>query len=92
MRSLAWVGIGLGLMGGVSATADARSRSGPSSEYYAWQSEHRSPVHGYSGWVPGGRRSLYCDYQRIPNRECTVSTSGKRRCRATSWTLKQHCY
>jgi hypothetical protein len=74
--------------------AEARQRGGggPSSEYYEWQSQSRNPVHGYSGWVAGGRRGLYCDYQRIPNRECTTTSSGKRRCQATSWTLKQYCY
>lgn len=93
MRSLAWIGVGLALIGAMATAADARSRSGPSSEYYEWQRQTRGPEHGYSGWVPGvGRRGLYCDYQRIPNRECTVSASGKRRCRATSWTLKQYCY
>ncbi|MFM9850699.1 MAG: hypothetical protein ACKVP3_26670 [Hyphomicrobiaceae bacterium] len=92
MRKLIWVGTALVLAGAIATAAEARKRGGSSSEYYEWQSEHRGPAHGYSGWVPGGRRSLYCDYQRIPNRECTVTASGKRRCKATSWTLKQYCY
>jgi hypothetical protein len=92
MRSVAWIVLGLALISAMPSAAEARSRGGPSSEYYEWQSEHRGPAHGYSGWVPGGRRGLYCDYQRIPNRECTTTASGKRRCRAASWTLKQYCY
>lgn len=92
MRKLIWVGAALVLAVAMATAAEARKRGGSSSEYHEWQSEHRGPAHGYSGWVPGGRRSLYCDYQRIPNRECTVTASGKRRCKATSWTLKQYCY
>ena len=94
MRSLAWVGLGLALIGrngdgsgGAQAGADRPASTTNGND------KHRGPEHGYSGWVPGaGRRGLYCDYQRIPNRECTVSASGNRRCRATSWTLKQYCY
>lgn len=91
MRILTWVGLALALTGAMATTAEAQRRGGSSSEYYEWQSEHRGPVRGFSGWVPGGRRSLYCDYIRVPNRECTETASGKRRCRVTSWTLTQHC-
>lgn len=69
----------------------ARDRGG-SSQYYERQIETDRPVHGYSGWVWGGSRSLYCDYQRLPNRECKSDRAGKQRCRVTSWTLKQYCY
>lgn len=92
MRRSAWALCLLGVAAGIlAAPADARDRS-PSSEYYERQTESDRPVHGYSGWVWGGRRGLYCDYQRIPNRECTTSRSGKRNCRVTNWTLKQYCY
>lgn len=76
----------------MSTMADARSRSWSSGGYYERQTETKGPVHGYSGWVWGGRRSYYCDYQRLPNRECVTLKSGKQRCRVTSWTLKQYCY
>ncbi len=50
------------------------------------------PYKGYSGFVPGiGARSYYCDYQRIPNRQCTV-VNGRERCKIVNWTLKQFCY
>jgi hypothetical protein len=92
-RSTIWVGLPLLLAGSmlISAQAGARDR-GPSSRYYERQIETDRPYHGYSGWVGIGPRSLYCDYQRLPNRECTRTSSGKRRCRVTSWTLKQYCY
>jgi hypothetical protein len=51
------------------------------------------PYRGYSGFVPGtGPRSVYCDYQRIPNRECKVGRDGRERCKIVNWTLKQACY
>ena len=58
MRSVAWIVLGLALMSAMPSAAEARSRGGPSSEYYEWQSQHRGPAHGYSGWMPGGRRGL----------------------------------
>ena len=76
----------------VPTLAEARSRSWSSNGYYERESESRGPQHGYSGWVWGGSRSYYCDYQRLPNRECVTLKSGKQRCRVTSWTLKQYCY
>jgi hypothetical protein len=82
--------VALGVMLAASAVS-ARDRS-PSSQYYERQTESDRPVRGYSGWVGFGARSLYCDYQRLPNRECTRTSSGKQRCRVTSWTLKQYCY
>lgn len=75
----------------VPAAAEAR-KTGHSSGYYEEQYETKGPQHGYSGWVWGGRRSYYCDYQRLPNRECVTLKSGKQRCKVTSWTLKQYCY
>ena len=62
-------------------------------KYYQWQYETKGPVHGYSGWagISNGRRNLYCDYIRVPNRECVVLKSGKERCQVTSWTLEQTC-
>ncbi|HVY42124.1 MAG TPA: hypothetical protein VG966_03785 [Hyphomicrobiaceae bacterium] len=80
--------VALGLLMPVSAQAQHRG-----SEYQEWQFETKGPVHGYSGWagLGNGRRNYYCDYQRIPNRECVTLKSGKERCRVTSWTLKQTC-
>lgn len=46
------------------------------------------PVKGYSGFAGG----YYCDYQRIPNRECTITPSGREHCKIVNWTLKQVCY
>ena len=45
-------------------------------------------MHGYSGSAGG----YTCDYQRIPNRVCTVNRDGSERCKIVNWTLKQFCY
>lgn len=74
------------------SAAHAQGGSWLSDRYWERQTEHKGPQRGYSGWVWGGNRSYYCDYQRLPNRECTTLKSGKQRCRVTSWTLKQYCY
>lgn len=76
--------VALGLLMPVSAQAG---------QYYQWQHETKDPVKGYSGWagIGNGKRSLYCDYIRVPNRECVMLPSGKERCKVTSWTLTQTC-
>ncbi len=58
--------------------------------YHYWSSEHAGPVRGYSGFAGFGARRYYCDYQRHPNRKCTV-VNGRERCRIVSWTLVQTC-
>lgn len=81
---LAAIAIAAALIGG-AGTAEARRG------YYSWTSEHAGPVRGYSGFAGFGARRYYCDYQRIPNRECRT-VRGKERCKVVSWTLRQHCY
>ena len=46
------------------------------------------PVKGYSGFAGG----YYCDYQRVPNRQCVITPSGHESCKIVNWTLKQVCY
>lgn len=67
-----------------SSTVEARR------SYHYWTSEHAGPVRGYSGFAGFGARRYYCDYQRHPNRKCTV-VNGRERCRIVSWTLVQTC-
>ncbi len=68
------------------APSTAEARRG----YQYWTSEHAGPVRGYSGFAGFGARRYYCDYQRHPNRKCTV-VNGRERCRIVSWTLVQTC-
>lgn len=44
----------------------------------------KQPMNGVSG-AQGG---YYCDYQRLPNRQCDASGNN---CRIVSWTLRQMC-
>jgi len=46
------------------------------------------PVRGFSGFAGG----YYCDYRRVPNRQCTVLADGRESCRIVNWTLTQACY
>lgn len=48
----------------------------------------KGPVRGYSGFAGG----YYCDYQRVPNRQCVITASGDESCKIVNWTLKQVCY
>lgn len=50
--------------------------------------ETPGPLKGYSGFAGG----YYCNYQRVPNRQCTTTASGAESCKIVSWTLKQACY
>ncbi len=87
---LAAVAVAAGSMALMSNGAEAR-RGGAS--VVEWSFQTPGPQRGYSGFVPsGGPRSVYCDYQRIPNRKCTVDRKGRERCRIVNWTLKQACY
>ncbi len=72
------------------AGAHARKGYGPSVIEKSFITD--GPVKGYSGFVRGGARNFYCDYQRIPNRKCTYTADGRERCKIVNWTLKQFCY
>jgi hypothetical protein len=75
-----------------STSAEAqRGRSG-SSTYEEVQIETKGPVKGYSGSPVGAGVTVFCDYQRIPNRQCTIGIDGREKCKVVSWTLKQYCY
>lgn len=65
------------------ASAETPRRTGD----YSWQSTSPDPRRGYEGWIGTGRRTRYCSYYRVPNRECD-----RRGCRVTSWTMHQSCH
>jgi len=46
------------------------------------------PVKGFSGFAGG----YYCDYKRVPNRQCVLLPNGQESCRIVNWTLTQACY
>ena len=94
------VALGLALIGGLTMAialpkvASAQYFTGVDGHRYYSESTSKRPRHGYSGFAFSGNplNPAYCSYQRIPNRACRTTRSGKRRCRVVSWTLKQYCY
>ncbi len=46
------------------------------------------PVKGFSGFAGG----YYCDYKRVPNRQCVLLPNGQEKCKIVSWRLTQACY
>ncbi|MCH9765255.1 MAG: hypothetical protein K0U34_04595 [Alphaproteobacteria bacterium] len=46
------------------------------------------PLHGFSG----RQGDYYCDYIRIPNRVCAITSGGTEKCKVKGWTLRQTCY
>ena len=67
-----------------------------SSDAEAKSSKHRftqdykvdGPQHGFSG----RHGDYYCDYIRIPNRVCNMTSNGTEKCKVKGWTLRQTCY
>lgn len=71
----------------IAATGAAEARGG-SKEYFVQHYTFKKPMHGFSG-----RAGNYmCDYQRLPNRVCTMDKNGNEKCFIKDWTLRQHCY
>ena len=71
------------LLSGTAAQAGGRGK-----EVFVQDYQFDKPTHGYSGHAAGG---YYCDYQRLPNRKCTVDKNGNESCRIVSWTLREMC-
>jgi hypothetical protein len=86
------VAVGVTAVQGFRAEAIAGDHYRHGSLIYERETTTRGPVHGFSGAVRFGARNYWCDYRRIPNRQCVVTRSGGQRCRVTSWTLQQYCY
>lgn len=61
--------------------ASARGKEG-----FTQDIEVKTPMHGYSGHAG----YYYCDYQRLPKRQCTYS-GGQEKCRIVGWTMREMC-
>lgn len=61
--------------------------AGGDKEYFTQDYKFKKPMHGYSGHAG----AYFCDYQRYPDRKCTV-IGGVEKCKIVGWTLRQHCY
>lgn len=73
----------------LGAHTAAEAKGGGGRQYFVQTYTFDKPMHGYSGRASGG---YYCDYQRLPNRVCTMDKNGNEKCFIKDWTLRQHCY
>jgi hypothetical protein len=80
------------LLAPMVASSPAEARKGYGSTLEEVEIQTQGPVKGYSGSPVGAGPLVYCDYQRIPNRQCTIGANGQERCKIVNWTLKQFCY
>lgn len=69
------------------AGVSAANAAGSAKEFFVQDYQFSKPMHGFSGYS----NNYYCDYQRLPNRKCTVTANGTERCRIIGWTLREMC-
>lgn len=67
--------------------ASAANAGGGAKEVFIQDYQFSKPMHGYSGHSG----NYYCDYQRLPNRRCTVNANGVESCQIVGWTLREMC-
>lgn len=91
-RMFASAALAAAVLAAVTAGGPAEAGKRGSSNWSEVNVEVPGPTKGYSGFVSfGGAKSAYCDYQRHPNRQCSIDSRGRESCRIVSWTLKQSC-
>ena len=66
------------------AATDANAGGHRGREIFIQDYTFDKPMHGYSGHAG----NQYCDYQRLPNRQCDANGQN---CRIVSWTLREMC-
>ncbi|MEQ1717623.1 MAG: hypothetical protein ABL907_16865 [Hyphomicrobium sp.] len=69
---------------GMSLISTAAEAGGRGRQLYIETYNFKKPMHGYSGHAGNS----YCDYQRLPQRQCNASGTS---CTITGWTLQQIC-
>ena len=72
----------------IAAPDVAHARKGRGKEVFEKHFITDGPVKGYSGFVGG----YFCDYKRVPNRQCVLLPNGQEKCKIVNWTLTQACY
>ena len=63
----------------------ANARGGK--DFYVQDYKFDKPMHGYSGHSG----NYFCDYQRLPDRKCSVDRNGHEQCVIVGWTLREMC-
>lgn len=74
--------------GATLITGSAAEAGGRGKDVYVQDYKFDKPMHGYSGHSG----AYYCDYQRLPDRKCTVDRNGNEKCAIVGWTLREMCY
>lgn len=64
------------------------AHAGGRKEQYVQDYNFKTPMHGVSGHTG----AYYCDYQRLPKQQVTVTKNGEVRTKVVGWTLRQTCY
>jgi hypothetical protein len=71
----------------VSLASVSANAAGGAKEFFVQDYQFAKPMHGYSGHSG----NYFCDYQRLPNRKCTINSNGTESCRIVGWTLREMC-
>lgn len=71
------------VLSGSPAEAGGRGK-----EVFVQDYKFSKPMHGYSGHSG----SYYCDYQRLPDRKCSLDRNGNEKCKIVGWTLREMCH
>lgn len=67
--------------------ASTSAHAGSGKQIYIETYNFKKPMHGYSGHSG----NYYCDYQRLPQRKCSIDKNGNESCRIVGWTLREMC-
>jgi hypothetical protein len=74
---------------GASLTLTSPAQAGGrGKEVYVQDYRFDRPMHGFSGHSG----AYYCDYQRLPDRRCSVDRNGNESCKIVGWTLREMCH
>jgi hypothetical protein len=68
-------------------TGSPAEAGGRGKEVFVQDYKFAKPMHGYSGHSG----SYFCDYQRLPDRKCSIDRNGNERCKIVGWTLREFC-
>lgn len=77
----------LAIAAGTLFTGSTAEAGGRGKEVFVQDYNFDRPMHGYSGHSG----NYYCDYQRLPQRKCSIDKNGNESCRIVGWTLREMC-
>lgn len=79
--------LALAIAAGALAASTSAEAGGRGKEFFVQDYKFDKPMHGYSGHSG----NYYCDYQRLPDRKCSVDRNGNEQCVIVGWTLREMC-